>query len=129
MLRTLIIDDNLLFLDTLSELLGRFEGVCVVGVASNGQEGLRAAAELVPDLVFVDMKMPVVGGFEVTARLRWQQPLTRVVIVSLHDDPEYRARALEIGAERFVSKNDLFKELPNIIGVAPSSPGASDTAP
>ena len=128
MLRTLIIDDNLLFLDTLSELLGRFEGVRVVGVASNGQEGLRAASELVPDLVFVDLKMPGVGGFQVAARLRWQQPLTRVVVVSLHDDAEYRARAMEVGAERFVSKNDLFSELPHIIGAAALSPGASSGA-
>lgn len=125
MLRTLIIDDNPLFLDSLSELLGRFPGVGVAGVARTGEAGLRAALELAPDLVFVDLSMPGMGGMEVAAQLRRQQPQTRVVIVSWHDDAEYRARAATIGVERFVGKSDLFAELLTILKITPASPKAT----
>lgn len=124
MLRTLIIDDNPHFLESFSGLLGGYPGVSVVGVASNGVQGLRAAAELAPDLVFVDLKMPGTGGFEVAAQLRRQRPQTRVVIISLHDDAEYRARAVAAGAERFVCKQKMFDELSSIVGGAAASPGS-----
>lgn len=122
MLRTLIIDDNPLFLDALSELLHRFSGVSVVGTAGNGDDGLRASAELLPDMVFVDLNMPGMGGLEVAAHLRRLLPHIQVVIVSLHDDAEYRERAAAVGAKHFVCKKELLTELMFIISYRPAPP-------
>lgn len=119
MLRTLIIDDNPRFLASMTELLSLFIGVSVVGVAQSGEEGLRAAAELAPDLVFVDIHMPGLDGLQVTEQLRRTQPQLRVVIMSWHDDAEYRARVAASSAERFVCKSNLLTKLPAIIGGPP----------
>lgn len=115
MLRTLIIDDNPLFLTSLSQLLGLFPGVSVVAVACDGEEGLRVAAEVVPDLVFVDLHMPGLGGLEVATQLRQSRPQTRVVVMSWHEDSEYRKRVAAVGAERFVCKGNLLTKLPVIV--------------
>lgn len=128
MLRTLIIDDNPLFLASLRELLGLFAGVRLVGEARSGDEGLRRAAELVPDLVFVDMHMPDLDGFHVTEQLRRVQPQIRVVMMSWHDDAEYRARAAVSGAERFVCKSTLLTKLPAIISGPPAALQAAGAA-
>ena len=122
MLRTLIIDDNPVFLDSLSNLLTLFPGVCVVGVADSGKQGLRLAAELMPDLVLVDLNMPGMGGLAVAEGLHRLDAKIRVIIVSLHDGDEYRKHARAIGIERFVCKNDLFIELPSIISSTPLLP-------
>lgn len=121
MVRTLIIDDNHIVLEALSKLLLRFPGVSVAGMASNGKDGLLAAENLVPDLVLVDLKMPDMNGLEVASILRQKHPAMRVVIISMHDDDEYRARAAAIGVERFVCKNDLLSGLLHIFRQLPSA--------
>ena len=128
MLRVLIIDDNPLFLDALAELLHRFSGVSVIGTAGNGEEGLRASAALLPDMVFVDLNMPGMGGMEVAGHLHRLLPHIQVVIVSLHDDAEYRERSAAVGARHFVCKKNLFAELMAIISY-PSAPPESVSAP
>lgn len=125
MLRVLIVDDNPLFLDSMSELLARYSGVCVVGTARGGALGLHLAAELTPDLVFVDLSMSGLGGLEVARQLRFSQPQMRVVIISLHDGADYRERAAAAGAERFVCKRDLFATLPALVG-NPSAPQSAE---
>jgi DNA-binding NarL/FixJ family response regulator len=115
MLRTLIIDDNPVFLDSLSNLLTLYSGVNVVGVADSGEQGLRLARELMPELVIVDLMMPGMNGLVVAETLLQSQAKPRVVIVSLNDGIEYRMLAEASGIERFVCKKDLFVELPSII--------------
>lgn len=119
MLRALIIDDNPLFQEAIGELLGRFSGVEVAGMASDGASGLQACAELAPDMVFVDLNMPGMNGLEVARQLQQQAAATRVIIVSLHDGVEYRRRAAAVGAERFICKYDLFAELLAVLGSPP----------
>ncbi len=124
MLRVLVVDDSPLFLESFCALLERYPGVAVVATAPNGDDGLRAAAALGPDLVFVDLSMPGLGGLRMAAQLRGQHPEMRVVMVSLHDDEEYRAQAAVVGVERFVGKFDLFKDLPSILADPPALPEA-----
>lgn len=127
MLRILLIDDSLLFLTSLTELLGLFPGVGVVGMAGNGEEGLQAARELAPDLIFVDMHLPGrLNGLQVAEQLCLLQPSIRVVMLSWHDDTEYRARAAGCGVERFVCKSNMLTKLSNILkGPLSSAEGAS----
>lgn len=120
MLRALIIDDSPVFLNSMRALLGLFTGIELVGMAGNGEDGLRLATELAPDLVFVDLHMPGLGGLQVTEQLRQHASQVRVVLISWHDDPEYRARAAAVGAERFVCKDNLLTKLPAIISGPPS---------
>lgn len=121
MLRVILIDDSPAFLATFAELLGRFPAVQVVAILGDGEQGLRAVAELAPDIVFVDMVMPGLSGMQVAAQLQRRQAPVRVVMVSLQDDESYRARAAALDVERFVNKNDLFDELPSILSSPPKA--------
>lgn len=123
MLRTILIDDNPAFLASFKELLGSFPAVQVVAVLGDGEQGLRAVAELAPDLVFLDMVMPGLSGMQVAAQLQRCQAPVRVVMMSLQDDESHRARAAALGVARFVCKNDLFDELPAILGGMPTESG------
>ncbi|MDP2367137.1 response regulator transcription factor [Rhodoferax sp.] len=120
MLRVILIDDSSTFLASFKELLGRFPAVDVVAVLNDGVQGLRAVADLMPDLVFLDLMMPGMDGMQVARQLQQCQPQTRVVMVSLHDDAFDRSRAAAFGVERFVGKSDLFDELPSILNAGPS---------
>ena len=110
-----LVDHNPEFLTALIELLGHFTGVNVVGSASSGKEGIDCAGELDADLVFVDLNMPDMSGFDVAEKLHALHPWMRVVIISLHDEMEYRQRAAEVCAEAFICKYNLFLALPEIV--------------
>lgn len=115
MLHVLTIDDSPVFLDVFNDLLERFPDVRVVASARNGEEGLAAAGEYQPHLAFVDIHMPGLNGLEVTERLRQRHPSIRVVVTSLMDDESCQHSAASAGAERFVSKRNLFHQLPEIL--------------
>lgn len=110
-MRLLIIDDHASFLDALAVMLGQAPAIEVVGKAKDGREGLRAAAELKPDMVLVDFSMPELDGLAVTRQLKaWAKP-PKVVMMSFHTGPEYRDMALAMGADAFLTKTDLHKDL------------------
>lgn len=81
--------------------------VSEVREAVNGQEGLEECATFQPDMVTLDLRMRVMDGFETLQRLRSAYPQLRVVIVTHADYPDLRARAAELGAAFFVSKEEL----------------------
>ena len=81
-MRVVLVDDNALFLNTLSEQLSRKPGIQVVGSANNGGDGLMLVAELNPDVVIVDLAMPDMSGLEVAQRLKSGLHPPRVVVLS-----------------------------------------------
>lgn len=110
-MRLLIIDDHASFLDALAVMLGQAPAIEVVGKAKDGREGLKAAAELKPDMVLVDFSMPELDGLAVTRQLKaWAKP-PKVVMMSFHTGPEYRDMALAMGADAFLTKTDLHRDL------------------
>ncbi|MEJ3749135.1 response regulator transcription factor [Actinomycetes bacterium KLBMP 9797] len=103
--RVLLVDDQALFREALATLLGVRADVTVVGEAANGDEALRAAAELRPDVVLMDLRMPVLDGIAATRRLRVEQPAVRVIALTTFDDDHEVFAALRAGAVGYLLKD------------------------
>jgi DNA-binding NarL/FixJ family response regulator len=117
--RVLVVDDHLLFAEMLTlalEVGGSFE---VVGHARNGREAVELAAWLRPDVVVMDLQMPVLDGIAATPRVIAAAPGARVVVVSSSESPEDRVRAREAGALAFLGKgsstDDLVRAIERIV--------------
>jgi DNA-binding NarL/FixJ family response regulator len=103
--RVLLVDDQALFREALATLLTVQDDVEVVGEAGNGAEALRAAAESAPDVVLMDLRMPLLDGVAATRRLRVEQPDVRVIALTTFDDDEDVFAALRAGAVGYLLKD------------------------
>jgi DNA-binding NarL/FixJ family response regulator len=105
-IRVLIADDQSLFLESLSTCLRNYaEDIEVVGLARNGAEAIEKAAELRPDVVLMDVHMPVMDGVEATERLVKERPGVKILILSTYDEDEYVRNALGRGASGYLLKD------------------------
>ena len=105
-IRLLIVDDQVLFLESLSTFLRNYaEDIEVVGTARNGREALEKASVLRPDIVLMDVHMPVMDGVEATGRLIEALPGIRILILSTYDEDEYVRKALKLGAAGYLLKD------------------------
>ncbi|GIJ50287.1 DNA-binding response regulator [Virgisporangium aliadipatigenens] len=105
MTRVLLVDDQSLFREALAVLLSVHEDIEVVGEAGNGEEALRRAAELAPDVVLMDLRMPVLDGIAATRRLRAERPGARVIALTTFDDDADVFAALRAGAVGYLLKD------------------------
>jgi DNA-binding NarL/FixJ family response regulator len=103
--RVLLVDDQALFREALGTLLGVRPEIRVVGEAANGAEALDRSAELAPDVVLMDLHMPVLDGVGATRRLRVEQPGVRVLALTTFDDDEDVFSALRAGAVGYLLKD------------------------
>jgi len=103
-IRIVIADDHTLFAEALSLGLKSDPRFDVVGLAENGQEAVELAVSLSPDVVLMDLHMPVLDGIEATRRLRLASPSCRVVVVTASTSPEDGERARAAGAHAFIRK-------------------------
>jgi DNA-binding NarL/FixJ family response regulator len=108
-IRVLLVHDQPLFREGVHTLLSLQPDLEVVGEAGNGEEALRLAARLRPDVVLMDLQMPVLDGVEATRRLRLTQPDCRVIALTTFDDDEYVFEGLRAGAIGY-----LLKDTPSI---------------
>jgi DNA-binding NarL/FixJ family response regulator len=99
----------------LTTILGLEPGISVVGEASNGQEAIAKVAELRPDVVLMDVQMPVMDGVEATRIISGQYPETRVVILTTFDYEEYVFEGVKAGAMGYMLKDTPAPELANTI--------------
>jgi DNA-binding NarL/FixJ family response regulator len=103
--RVLLVDDQALFREALATLLAVRPEVEVVGQAGDGDAALRQAARLRPDVVLMDLHMPVLDGIAATRRLRVEQPDVRVLALTTFDDDEDVFAALRAGALGYLLKD------------------------
>jgi DNA-binding NarL/FixJ family response regulator len=113
--RVLIVDDTPQVRRDLRQFLDLTGGMEVIAEAADGQEAVRLANELTPDVIVMDLEMPRMDGFEATRQIKERGPAPRIIILSVHADPENIARARSAGADEFVVKGASFKVLINAI--------------
>ena len=101
--RVLLVDDEQENRGLLREVL-ELEGIVVVGEASDGKEGVAAAVEHHPDVVLMDLRMPVIGGIEATRLIKDALPATQVVILTFYDEPLPSRSADQVGAFAYLVK-------------------------
>ncbi|WP_306812783.1 response regulator [Paenibacillus soyae] len=112
MIRIMIVDDHSMIRAGLRMLLSSKEDIEVVAEASEGDEGIRAALELRPDVVLMDLSMPHgKDGLTAASELKEKLPDTAVLILTMHDDDEYLFRAINAGAGGYVLKSAPHEEL------------------
>lgn len=103
-LRVVVADDHPIVLEGLQSLLGRIEGVQLVGLASNGAEALELAGQTDPDVVILDLRMPVMDGVEALRRMQSAGLRTSVLVLTMYDNDEMLEEALRAGARGFLLK-------------------------
>jgi DNA-binding NarL/FixJ family response regulator len=129
-IRIAIADDHAVVRTGLAQLVDTFDGVELVGAATNGEEAVRVARELAPDVVLMDLEMPVLDGIEATRRIKDACPQTAVVVLTSFSDRERILGALEAGAVGYLLKDAEPDELARAIraaarGEAPLDPKAA----
>ncbi|MHC1559904.1 response regulator [Actinomycetospora sp. C-140] len=116
--RLLIVDDQALFREALATLLGVHDEIVVVGEAGDGEQALRRVAELAPEVVLMDLRMPVLDGVAATRRLRLEHPAVRVIALTTFDDDEDVFAALRAGAVGYLLKDVSSARLVEAVGTA-----------
>jgi len=114
-IKVLIVDDHTLVRDGIRALLALVADINVVGEAANGREAVEKVKRLAPDVVLMDLAMPIMSGLEATRRIRKRFPGTKVLALTQYEDREYIVPTIEAGARGFVSKTAAFSELASAI--------------
>lgn len=107
----LLADDHNLVREGTREILERHEDLRVVGEAGNGQEAVDLALQLCPDVVIMDIGLPVLNGLEATRRIKQKLPQAAVLVLTAYDDDQYVFAMLEAGAAGYLLKNARGSEL------------------
>lgn len=111
LIRVLIVDDHPMVAEGIQSILESYEDIEVVGCLTDGQEAVDQLAQLTPDVVLMDLNMPRLGGLSATEIILEQAPKTRILILSMHDSPEYISTALSHGAVGYVLKDVPTEEI------------------
>ena len=101
----LVVDDQRLIREGIASLLDIQEGIAIVGTAVHGQEAIEKAHELSPDVVLMDVRMPVMDGIAATAQISQELPDCQVLMLTTFDDDEYIIKSLQAGASGYLLKD------------------------
>ena len=111
LIRMLLVDDSPGFIKSAAGFLAVESSLEIVGTARSGEEALQQVDRLHPDVVLMDIAMPGMGGLEATRRLKGRSDAPCIIVLTLHDTPEYRTRAATEGADGFIAKSDFGAQL------------------
>lgn len=126
--RVVIADDQRVVREGLGLLIGLLHGLEVVGMASDGDEVVQLVAELSPDIVFMDLRMPRCDGVEATRRLRDTHPEVKVIVLTTYADDRSVVDALRAGARGFLTKDAGADEIKEAIAAVERGEAAIDPA-
>jgi len=126
--RVLIADDQRVVREGLALLIGLLPGLEVIGMASDGEEAVGLAAELGPDIVLMDLRMPRCDGVEATRLLREKHPEVKVIVLTTYADDRSVVDALRAGARGFLTKDAGADEIKEAIAAVERGEAAIDPA-
>ena len=127
-IRVLLADDQRVVREGLATLLGLLPAVDVVGTASDGEEVVKLAAELAPEVVLMDLRMPRCDGVEATRRLRELDPESKVIVLTTYADDRSVVDALRAGARGYLTKDAGAEEIEQAIAAVARGEAAIDPA-
>ncbi len=110
-IRVLVADDHAVFRQGLCALLARRKGIEIIGQAENGRQAVEQVAALAPDVVLMDIAMPVMNGLEATQAIKKSSPDTRVLVLTQYESREYVISLLQAGAAGYILKLAPVEEL------------------
>jgi two-component system invasion response regulator UvrY len=111
MIRLLVVDDHELVRIGLRHMLADYPAIQIAGEAVDGESAIRMNREIKPDVVMLDVSLPGLSGFEVTARLKQACPALAIIILTIHEQAPYPGRLLEAGASAYLTKGCPATEL------------------
>jgi DNA-binding NarL/FixJ family response regulator len=120
-IRVLLADDHAMFRQGIKEMLSTDERIEVIGEAENGRQAVVLAEELRPDVVILDVEMPVMGAKQAMERMLENSPPPRVVIVTMYDDPRLVRELIGLGAVAYLVKSATMEELHTAVHTAANS--------
>jgi DNA-binding NarL/FixJ family response regulator len=105
MIQVLLVDDQALFLEGLANLLALEEDLEIVGQAYDGQEAIALTSKLKPDVILMDVRMPICDGVKATREIHKSYPAIKIMVLTTFDEDEYIWRSLQAGALGYLLKN------------------------
>jgi RNA polymerase sigma factor (sigma-70 family) len=117
-IRVILAEDHTIVRKGLRALLEETEGIEVIDEAGNGHEAVAKAMQLQPDVVIMDISMPLLNGLEATRQIKEQKPEIKVIILTMHSDEEYVLQSLRVGVEGYLVKRTAPAELVTAIQAA-----------
>jgi DNA-binding NarL/FixJ family response regulator len=114
-IRVLLVDDHAILREGIKALLEKRENIEVVAEAANGREAIPKAIEACPDIVVLDVSMPLMDGLEATRQMKRDNPDIKILVLTMHDSEEYFFQLLRAGASGYVTKRTISRELVSAI--------------
>ncbi len=115
MIKILLVDDHDLVRTGVRRLLADVADFDILGEATTGEEAIKMAAQLNPDVVLMDINMPGIGGLEATRKMLGDNPELRIIIVTMHQDDLFAQRLLKAGAVGYLTKGAKVDEISHAI--------------
>ncbi len=111
----LIADDSIDFRERIRNLVLAHKNVQIVGEPENGLEAIQLVNEMKPDMIILDIRMPLMNGIQVLKKLKAQGSKTIVCILTSYPYPQYKKKCLALGADYFFNKSDGFEKINTVI--------------
>ncbi len=111
MIRVLIVDDHPMVAEGIQSILESYDDIEIVGTLTNGRDAVEQVQKRAPDVILMDLNMPDISGLNATEMILEQRPETNIVILSMHDSPEYISTALSHGAKGYILKDVPTEEI------------------
>ena len=120
MIKIVVVDDHDLVRTGISRMLEDVSGLKVIGQAASGEEALKLAREIEPDVILMDVKMPGIGGLEATRKLQRTNPDINVIAVTVCEEEPFPSKLLQAGASGYLTKGAALDEMVKAIRVVQS---------